>query len=95
MCIRDRYQKVPRDHRYRLQTLILAILAAAGRRFAEVAALPLNCLRNEPTGETALRYFPRKVSYGQTFTPLREVWLATHMAPIVKGAVEELSLIHI
>lgn len=85
------YQKVPRDHRYRLQTLILAILAAAGRRFAEVAALPLNCLRNEPTGETALRYFPRKVSYGQTFTPLREVWLATHMAPIVKGAVEELS----
>ena len=44
------YQKVPRDHRYRLQTLILAILAAAGRRFAEVAALPLNCLSNEPTG---------------------------------------------
>lgn len=85
------YQRIPRDHRYRLQILVLAILAAAGRRFAEVSALPLDCLKNAPNGEVALRYFPRKYSKGQTFTPFREVWLATDMAQIVVGAVEELT----
>lgn len=85
------YQRVPREHRYRLPILILSVLAAAGRRFSEVSGLPLKCLEVKPTGEVALRYFQGKASKGRTFTPFRKVWLATEMAQIVVAAVEELT----
>lgn len=85
------YQRVPQDHRYRLQVLVLAILAAAGRRFAEISALPLKCLKKQESGEVALLYFPKKYSKGHSFTPYREAWLATDMAHIVVAVVEELT----
>ncbi len=85
------YQVVPADHRFRLHILVLAILASAGRRFAEVATLPLKCLKPGPNGEIALLYFPKKYSKGQAFTPCREAWLATEMATIIVSAVDELT----
>lgn len=88
--IGELYQNVPRDHKYRFYILVLALLACLGRRFSEVALLPQQNIKTDNDGRTFIEYFPRKQSRGDTFTPLRRLYLPTATIPIITEILFEL-----
>lgn len=53
------YQKLPKDHVYRIYILLLIVLFCVGRRFSEVAYLPRRCIVRRADGNY-LRYIQTK-----------------------------------
>lgn len=85
------YQKVPRDHHYRVYVLILTLLACLGRRFSEISLLPYQEMQHDSEGRYYLNYFPRKASQGDIFTPCRRLYLPSETVKIVEEVLLELS----
>ena len=86
------YQNVPKNHKYRFYILILTLLACLGRRFSEIALLPYQMVRYDNEGRAYIEYFPRKQSHGDTFTPLRRLYLPTAAIPIITEVLIELEI---
>lgn len=84
------YTNVPRDHKYRLFVLMLALLACLGRRFSEISLLPNQKLSSDEDSKAFIEYFPRKASRGDTFTPKRKLYLPSDVVPIVADVLDEL-----
>lgn len=84
------YQRVPADHKYRFYVLVLVLLACTGRRFSEIALLPFQKVMNDDEGRSYIEYFPRKQSFGDSFTPLRRLFLPTQVVTIVDDVIKEL-----
>ena len=82
------HRSVPFEHPCRIHILVLTLLACLGRRFSEIALLVTECL-SDKSGKTALSYFQRKLSHGDTFTPSRKAWLPSDVVDIVSEAVTE------
>ncbi len=89
--IGELYQNVPKEHKYRVYILVLSLLAMLGRRFSEIATIPNQKLNIDEQGRSYLKYFPRKQSKGDTFTPIRNLYLPTEVVPIIEPIISELN----
>jgi hypothetical protein len=87
------YQNVPKNHKYRFYVLVLTLLACLGRRFSEIILLPHQLVNYDSENRAYIEYFPRKQSHGDTFTPLRRLYLPTATILIVTDALLELDKI--
>jgi hypothetical protein len=85
------YQKVPKDHKYRFYVLLLTFIACIGRRFSEISLIPNQKIKTDNDGREYIEYFPRKMSQGDTFTPLRKLYMPSDVLPIVREVIDELS----
>jgi len=88
--IGELYRNVPRDHVYRHYILQLTLFACTGRRFTEVSLLHHQQIKKDFDGRDYIECFPKKSSQGNTFTPLRKLYLPTEVIPIVRDVLEEL-----
>lgn len=88
--IGELYLNVPKDHKYRFYVLVLSLIALLGRRFSEISALPLQDVNRDEQGRAFLKYFPRKQSQGDVFTPKRNLYLPTDVVSIVEPLISEL-----
>lgn len=84
------YQNVPRDHKYRFYILLLTFFACTGRRFSELALLPIQEIQINKDRIAYLEYFPRKVSKGNTFTPKRKLYLPSQTLVILQDVISEI-----
>lgn len=84
------YLNVPANHKYRFYVLVLSLLAMLGRRFSEISTIPNQEVSRDEHGRAYLKYFPRKTSQGDVFTPMRNLYLATETASIVEPIISEL-----
>lgn len=91
--IGELYQNVPREHKYRFYVLLLTLLCCLGRRYSEISLLPLQSVESDGDGGSYIRYFPRKGSAGDVFTPLRKLFLPTDVVPIVHSVFDELRIL--
>ncbi len=89
--IGELYLNVPVDHKYRFYVLVLSLMAMLGRRFSEIATLPNQEVSRDDQGRAFLKYFPRKASQGDVFTPMRKLYLPTETVPIVEPIINELN----
>ncbi len=80
MVLGELYQKVPSDHKYRFYVLVLTLLACLGRRFSEISLLPCQRLNWDDAGRAYLNHFPRKLSEGDVYTPLRRLYICQPMS---------------
>ncbi|WP_201556192.1 integrase [Psychrobacter immobilis] len=87
--IGELYQNVPKKHNYRLYILLLSMLILTGRRLSEVSLLPFQAISEDNKGNFYVNYFPRKSSFGDTFTPIKRLYLPNDIAPIVKEIIQE------
>ncbi|OZO04551.1 integrase [Pseudomonas sp. IB20] len=87
------YQNVPSGHKYRMYVLMLVMLACVGRRYSEIATLPLQDVGADSEGRRYLRYFLMKANKGDNAHPIDKAWLPTEAVPIVEDLVSELSTI--
>jgi site-specific recombinase XerD len=85
------YQKVPTDHKYRMYILMLVVLACLGRRYSEIATLPLQDVEADSEGRKYLLYFLMKTSKGDNAHPIEKAWLPTDAIPIVEDVIAELT----
>ncbi|WP_122468447.1 integrase [Pseudomonas viridiflava] len=85
------YQNVPSDHKYRMYILMLVMLACVGRRYSEIATLPVQTVGADSEGRRYLRYFLMKTSKGDNAHPIDRVWLPTDAISIVEDVVSELT----
>lgn len=90
--IGELYQNVPTEHKYRTYVLILTLLCCLGRRFSEISLLPFQQLKVDIDGQEYLEYFPRKISKGDVFTPIRKLYMSTEVLPIVRSVLAELEI---
>lgn len=81
------YQNVPKDHKYRFYILLLTFFACTGRRFSELSLLPNQEIQIDKDGVAYLKYFPRKVSRGNTFTPKRKLYLPSQTLALLTEVV--------
>lgn len=84
------YQNVPKDHKYRMYILMLVLLACVGRRFSEIATLPIQDIGSDEKGRRYLHYFLMKTSKGDNFHPIDKAWLPTDAVSIIEDVVDEL-----
>lgn len=84
------YQNVPKDHKYRFYILLLTFFACTGRRFSELSLLPYQEIQADKDGVAYLEYFPRKSSKGNTFTPIRKLYLPSQTLDILKDVISEI-----
>jgi len=85
------YQNVPSNHKYRMYILMLVLLACVGRRFSEIATLPLQDIGADSEGRRFLRYFLMKTSKGDNFHPVDKAWLPTDAVSIIEDVITELT----
>lgn len=85
------YQNVPTGHKYRMYVLMLVMLACIGRRFSEIATLPVQVVGVDAEGRRYLGYFLMKTSKGDNAHPIDKVWLPTDAVSIVEDVVSELT----
>ncbi|QVI74896.1 integrase [Pseudomonas syringae] len=85
------YQNVPTGHKYRMYVLMLVMLACIGRRFSEIATLPVQVVGVDAEGRRYLGYFLMKTSKGDNAHPIEKVWLPTDAVSIVEDVVAELT----
>jgi integrase len=85
------YQNVPRHHKYRMYVLMLVILSCIGRRYSEVATLPVQQIAIDADGRRYLKYFLMKTSLGDNHHPIDRVWLPSEAAPIIEDVIGELT----
>lgn len=83
------YKNVPKNHKYRFFILILVLIACLGRRISEITLIPDQELQFE-NGKAFLMYFKRKASEGDTYTPIRPLYIPTAVVPIIGPVIEEL-----
>lgn len=88
--IGELYLNVPSDHKYRFYVLVLSLLAMLGRRFSEISTIPNQDVSRDEHGRAYLKYFPRKTSQGDVFTPIRNLYIPTEVASIVEPIIVEL-----
>lgn len=88
--IGELYLNVPKDHKYRLYVLLLALLACTGRRFSEISLLPFQQVSFDEDQRGFIEYFPRKTSLGDVLTPKRRLYLPSEVLPIVVDVLAEL-----
>lgn len=84
------YLNVPPNHKYRFYVLVLSLLGLLGRRFSEISTIPNQDVCRDDQGRGYLKYFPRKTSQGDTFTPLRKLYLPTEVATVIEPIIVEL-----
>jgi hypothetical protein len=89
--IGELYLNVPADHKYRFYVLVLSLMAMLGRRFSEIATIPKQVVSWDDQGRAFLKYFPRKVTRGDVFTPMKNHYLPTQTVPIVEPIITELN----
>lgn len=89
--IGELYLNVPKDHKYRFYVLVLSLMAMLGRRFSEIATIPNQEVSRDDQGRAFLKYFPRKASLGDAFTPMRNLYLPTETVSIVEPVIVELN----
>lgn len=89
--IGELYLNVPKDHKYRFYVLVLSLMAMLGRRFSEIATIPNQEVSRDDQGRAFLKYFPRKASKGDVFTPMRNLYLPTETVAIVEPVIVELN----
>jgi len=89
--IGELYLNVPVDHKYRFYVLVLSLMAMLGRRFSEIATIPNQEVSRDDQGRAFLKYFPRKASKGDVFTPMRNLYLPTETVAIVEPVIVELN----
>ena len=82
--IGELYLNVPADHKYRFYVLVLSLLAMLGRRFSEISTIPNQDVSRDEQDRAYLKYFPRKTSQGDVFTPMRNLYIPTEIASIVE-----------
>ncbi|WP_153005854.1 integrase [Pseudomonas sp. SC11] len=85
------YQKVPVQNKYRMYVLMLVLLACLGRRYSEIATLPLQMVASDADGRRYLRYFLMKTSKGDNVHPIDKIWLPKEAITIVEDVVSELT----
>ncbi|MCP1443153.1 site-specific recombinase XerD [Pseudomonas sp. GGS8] len=85
------YQHVPSNHKYRMYILMLVLLACIGRRFSEIATLPLQEVGSDSEGRKYLRFFLMKTSKGDNSHPIDRTWLPTDAVSIVEDVIAELT----
>lgn len=85
------YQNVPSNHKYRMYILMLVLLACIGRRFSEIATLPLQEVGTDSEGRRYLRYFLMKTSKGDNAHPIDKAWLPTDAVSIIEDVITELT----
>lgn len=83
------YQNVPKDHKYRFYILLLTFFACTGRRFSELSLLPFQKVQTDKDGVAYLEYFPRKTSKGNTFTPIKKLYLPSETLNILEDVISE------
>jgi integrase len=83
------FQRVPSNSKDRIYVLILTLLACTGRRISEITRLPNQSVEVNRQGAASIRYFPRKSSQGDAFTPKKRLWLPSATKDIVQDAIEE------
>lgn len=83
------YQNIPKDHKYRFYILLLTFFACTGRRFSELSLLPFQEIKTDKDGVAYLEYFPRKASKGNTFTPIRKLYLPSQTLNILEDVISE------
>ena len=83
------YKNVPKDHKYRFYILLLTFFACTGRRFSELSLLPFQEIQTDKEGVAYLEYFPRKASKGNTFTPIRKLYLPSQTLNILEDVISE------
>lgn len=88
--IGELYLNVPAGHKYRFYVLVLSLLAMLGRRFSEISTIPNQDVSRDEQGRAYLKYFPRKTSQGDVFTPMRNLYIPTEIASIVEPIISEL-----
>ncbi|MNG48122.1 Phage integrase family protein [compost metagenome] len=84
------YQNVPKDHKYRFYILLLTFFACTGRRFSELSLLPYQKIQADKDGVAYLEYFPRKSSKGNTFTPIRKLYLPSQTLDLLREVILEI-----
>lgn len=89
--IGELYLNVPKNHKYRFYVLVLSLMAMLGRRFSEIATIPNQEVKRDDQGRAFLKYFPRKASKGDVFTPMRNLYLPTETVSIVEPVIVELN----
>ncbi len=66
---------------------MLVLLACVGRRFSEIATLPLQDIGADSEGRRFLRYFLMKTSKGDNFHPVDKAWLPTDAVSIIEDVI--------
>ena len=85
------YQNVPSSHKYRMYILMLVLLACIGRRFSEIATLPVQEVGADSEGRRYIRYFLMKTSKGDNAHPIDKAWLPTDAVSIIEDVITELT----
>lgn len=83
------YQEVPENHKYRLYIVMLTFLAFLGRRFSELALLPLQEVGSFANGERFVRIFPGKASRGDGADVMDRVPLPTEAEWVIEDCLAE------
>lgn len=87
------YQEVPVNHKYRLYVVMLTFLAFLGRRFSELALLPLQEIGQYANGERYIRIFPGKASRGDAPDLMDRVPLPTEAESIIEDCLDEFGVL--
>lgn len=80
---------VPKDHNLRIYVVMLTFLAFLGRRFSELAMLPIQSFAPAPNGELRIYTFPGKASSADEPDPLEAVYVPTEAEEVIKQCMEE------
>ena len=87
------YQDVPESHKHRLYIVMLTFLAFLGRRFSELALLPLQEIGQFANGERYIRIFPGKASRGDAPDLMDRVALPTEAEWIIEDCLVEFGVL--
>ncbi|PWG64152.1 integrase [Spiribacter halobius] len=91
--IGELYRTVPLEHPGRVYVLMLTLLACLGRRFSEIALMPLQSLKRDEEGRGYVEVFGRKQSVGEVFTPSRQVFCMSEAVDVVAEALIEAQVV--
>lgn len=83
------FMDVPKDHNLRIYIVMLTFLAFLGRRFSELALLPVQALTSAPNGELRIYTFPGKASTKDEPEPMEPVYVPTQAEETIRECMRE------
>jgi hypothetical protein len=83
------YQKVPKDHAYRVYILLLVILFCVGRRFSEIAFLPRRCIVRRSDGDY-FRYIETKKVGALEQRDYLSIPVLDEVRPLLRAVIAEI-----
>ena len=87
------YQDLPKDHNCRIYVVMLSFLAFLGRRFSELALLPVQKVGVDLNGERFIYTFPGKAARGDAFNPKERVFLPSKAEWLIEACIDEFAVL--